>query len=346
MASAARRRRPAVRRDDRKLAGVQADRRAARQRRDQCLAHPVDGPARRVGRRPVRPVRRTALRLARNRRLRRARSGFTLPEHFGRPIAITGMAGDQQAAAIGQACFEIGDTKATYGTGAFILTHAGASPSGVRASLAVHCRVAAWWRAGLRAGRIVVRRRTDDPLVARRTGADCRVGRMRCAGAIGERQWRSPDRPRIYRAGRAALEAGGARRNPRADARHRVALTSSGPRWKRSPTSRPNCSALSPPTGSTGRASGSMAEWRRMISSPRILPTCWLSPSSGRPMSKAARLARRCWQRSARAFTDASMRRSTAMRETGQSFEPAMPADIRSRRLEQWDRAVEAVISL
>lgn len=52
----------------------------------------------------------------------------TLPGHFGRPIPITGMAGDQQAAAIGQACLAIGDTKATYGTGAFILTHAGETP--------------------------------------------------------------------------------------------------------------------------------------------------------------------------------------------------------------------------
>jgi glycerol kinase len=36
------------------------------------------------------------------------------------------MAGDQQAAAIGQACLSPGDTKATYGTGAFVLTHTGA----------------------------------------------------------------------------------------------------------------------------------------------------------------------------------------------------------------------------
>lgn len=54
--------------------------------------------------------------------------GVTLPDLFGRAIPITGMAGDQQAAAIGQACFGLGDTKATYGTGAFILSHAGASP--------------------------------------------------------------------------------------------------------------------------------------------------------------------------------------------------------------------------
>jgi glycerol kinase len=46
-------------------------------------------------------------------------------EHLGRRIAIAGMAGDQQAAAIGQACFSPGDTKATYGTGAFVLTNTG-----------------------------------------------------------------------------------------------------------------------------------------------------------------------------------------------------------------------------
>ncbi len=44
---------------------------------------------------------------------------------FGAPIPISGMAGDQQAATIGQACFAPGDTKATYGTGAFVLTNTG-----------------------------------------------------------------------------------------------------------------------------------------------------------------------------------------------------------------------------
>ena len=51
--------------------------------------------------------------------------GSTLPEHFGEPLPICGLAGDQQSAAIGQACFTPGDTKATYGTGAFVLSHAG-----------------------------------------------------------------------------------------------------------------------------------------------------------------------------------------------------------------------------
>lgn len=49
----------------------------------------------------------------------------TAPDLFGAPIAITGMAGDQQAATIGQACLSPGQTKATYGTGAFVLTCTG-----------------------------------------------------------------------------------------------------------------------------------------------------------------------------------------------------------------------------
>ncbi|MDF7773843.1 glycerol kinase [Sphingomonas sp. AOB5] len=44
---------------------------------------------------------------------------------FGGEIPICGLAGDQQSATIGQACLAKGETKATYGTGAFVLTNAG-----------------------------------------------------------------------------------------------------------------------------------------------------------------------------------------------------------------------------
>jgi len=44
---------------------------------------------------------------------------------FGSAIPICGLAGDQQAATLGQACLHPGDTKATYGTGAFVLTATG-----------------------------------------------------------------------------------------------------------------------------------------------------------------------------------------------------------------------------
>ena len=51
--------------------------------------------------------------------------GATLPELLGAAIPITGVAGDQQAATIGQGCLVPGATKATYGTGAFVLANMG-----------------------------------------------------------------------------------------------------------------------------------------------------------------------------------------------------------------------------
>ena len=54
--------------------------------------------------------------------------GVTDPELFGVTIPICGIAGDQQAALIGQACFAPGMLKATYGTGCFALLNTGRTP--------------------------------------------------------------------------------------------------------------------------------------------------------------------------------------------------------------------------
>lgn len=54
--------------------------------------------------------------------------GESEPELLGRPLPISGVAGDQQAALFGQACFEPGSTKNTYGTGCFMLMNTGAEP--------------------------------------------------------------------------------------------------------------------------------------------------------------------------------------------------------------------------
>jgi glycerol kinase len=51
--------------------------------------------------------------------------GITDPAIFGGPIAIRGIAGDQQAATVGQACFQPGMLKSTYGTGCFALLNTG-----------------------------------------------------------------------------------------------------------------------------------------------------------------------------------------------------------------------------
>jgi glycerol kinase len=54
-----------------------------------------------------------------------AEFGHTDPEWFGGPIAVRGIAGDQQAALVGQACFDPGMVKATYGTGCFAVLNTG-----------------------------------------------------------------------------------------------------------------------------------------------------------------------------------------------------------------------------
>ncbi len=52
--------------------------------------------------------------------------GVTTPDLFGAAIPVLGMAGDQQAATVGQGCFTPGMMKSTYGTGCFMLLNTGA----------------------------------------------------------------------------------------------------------------------------------------------------------------------------------------------------------------------------
>lgn len=54
--------------------------------------------------------------------------GLAAEECFGAAVPIAGIAGDQQAATFGQACHRQGLVKNTYGTGCFMLMHAGATP--------------------------------------------------------------------------------------------------------------------------------------------------------------------------------------------------------------------------
>ena len=54
--------------------------------------------------------------------------GNTLPLLFGAAIPVAGVAGDQQAALFGQACFSPGTAKNTYGTGGFLLMNTGDTP--------------------------------------------------------------------------------------------------------------------------------------------------------------------------------------------------------------------------
>jgi len=72
--------------------------------------------------------------------VRPSSGSFGTAELYGARIPISGVAGDQQAALFGQACFEPGMTKNTYGTGSFVLMNTGdkapAPPAGLLVTLA------------------------------------------------------------------------------------------------------------------------------------------------------------------------------------------------------------------
>lgn len=53
---------------------------------------------------------------------------YGIATHFCSHVHIRGVAGDQQAALFGQCCFEVGDSKNTYGTGCFMLMNVGSKP--------------------------------------------------------------------------------------------------------------------------------------------------------------------------------------------------------------------------
>jgi glycerol kinase len=61
--------------------------------------------------------------------------GTTLPHLLGGPVRILGIAGDQQAATVGQGCFQPGMMKSTYGTGGFVVLNTGDTPVTSRARL-------------------------------------------------------------------------------------------------------------------------------------------------------------------------------------------------------------------
>ena len=122
-------------RHDRQLSAVAADRRPAacdrchQRLRARCCSISArlawdDELARRLRHPARRSCRRCATPTAISARPRRSCSA--------RPIPIAGVAGDQQAALIGQACFRPGMVKSTYGTGAFALLHTGAAPAASR----------------------------------------------------------------------------------------------------------------------------------------------------------------------------------------------------------------------
>jgi len=141
--------------------------------------------------------------------------GTTLGQHFfGREVPIAGIAGDQQAALFGQACFDAGMAKNTYGTGCFMLMNTGdkavQSTSGLLTTIAwgvdgkveyalegsifVAGSIVQWLRDGLR----MLGKSGDSQAYAERAGDNDGVYFVPAFVGLGAPYWRSDVRGAVF----------------------------------------------------------------------------------------------------------------------------------------------------
>ncbi|MGH8355496.1 MAG: FGGY family carbohydrate kinase, partial [Pseudomonas sp.] len=140
--------------------------------------------------------------------------GSTEAELLGASIPVLGMAGDQQAALIGQACFEAGMVKSTYGTGCFMIQNTGATPVtsqnrllttvgyrlngrvtyAVEGSIFVAGAAVQWLRDGIK----LISHARDSEALAEQTGDACGVYLVPAFTGLGAPYWDPKARGAIF----------------------------------------------------------------------------------------------------------------------------------------------------
>ena len=136
--------------------------------------------------------------------------GHTLKEGpLGATVPVCGALGDQQAATVGQTCFEIGEAKNTYGTGCFMLLNTGTRPvPSAHGLLTTVGYQISGQKAGVLPGRIRGHRRCVGPVAAGQPGVNRLGVRGGNPGPHGGRQWRCLFRAGLFRSLRPLLARG------------------------------------------------------------------------------------------------------------------------------------------
>lgn len=140
--------------------------------------------------------------------------GSTRADLFGREIPILGVAGDQQAATVGQACFSPGMMKSTYGTGCFALMNTGDEPVtsqnrllttiayqlngkptyALEGSIFIAGAVVQWLRDGLR----IIREASETQPLAERADEGQNVVLVPAFTGLGAPYWKADCRGAVY----------------------------------------------------------------------------------------------------------------------------------------------------
>lgn len=272
--------------------------------------------------------------------------GVTRADLFGREIPILGVAGDQHAATVGQACFNPGMLKSTYGTGCFALLNTGDEPVtsknrllttiayqldgkptyALEGSIFIAGAVVQWLRDGLK----IIRDAKETQPLADNADAGQDVVLVPAFTGLGAPYWNAECRGAIYgltrgsgpeELARAALESVGFQTRDLLEAMHAD--------W-------PNAedAAL--------RVDGGMSasDWAMQFLSdildapvdrPEVLETTALGAA---------------WLAGQRAGIYPAMDEFAATWALERKFEPNMDEDTRAKRYARWDRAVQATLSV
>jgi glycerol kinase len=261
---------------------------------------------------------------------------------FGAAIPIAGMAGDQQAASIGQACLLPGDTKATYGTGAFVLTNTGDRPQHSKHRL---LSTIAWQLEGRRsyalegsafvAGSLIKWLRDDLGLLASAAETEALARSVQDNGGVqlvpalsglGAPHWRPSARASLTglsfstkraHIARAALEA-------MAHQTHdlMLAFASDGARWE--------CLKVDGGMAANDWLAQDLAD---MLALPVERPAFVETTALGAAMLAGVGCG-----------LFVSLEEAASMRGDVQRFEPAMSPETRDIRLDGWRKALDAVL--
>ncbi|EKE45507.1 glycerol kinase [Oceaniovalibus guishaninsula JLT2003] len=275
--------------------------------------------------------------------------GMTRPDLFGRPIPVLGVAGDQQAATLGQACFRPGMLKSTYGTGCFALLNTGEAPvaSGNRllttvayqldgkrtfaleGSIFIAGAVVQWLRDGLK----IIRSAAETHPLAERADPGQDVVLVPAFTGLGAPYWDADCRGAIYgltrgtgpeELARAALESVGYQTRDLLEAMHAD--------WDGTDTG----------AAATLRVDGGMSasDWAMQFLSdiigapvdrPRVLETTALGAA---------------WLAGMRAGIWPDMDGFAEKWAIDRTFRPAMDDDVRAAKYARWGRAVRATMAV
>ena len=272
--------------------------------------------------------------------------GTTRADLFGREIPILGVAGDQQAATVGQACFAPGMMKSTYGTGCFALLNTGASPVrstnrllttigyqlngtptyALEGSIFVAGAVVQWLRDGLK---IIREAKETQPLADAADDTQSLILVPAFVG-LGAPYWNPDCRGAIY----------GLTRNSGPAEFAKAALESVGYQ------TRDLLSAMQADMGNTEtqalRVDGGMSasDWAMQF----------LSDITGAPVDRPEVLETTAlgaaWLAGMSAGLYPSQDEFAKTWALERRFEPAMDDETRSRKTAAWDRAVQATLSV